>query len=213
MTHHAPIATGEPVDFAPSASSGDPKGCRPGSRWTAAKMAQFLRQLSATHSVSAAARSVGMSRQSAYRLRSRLKGMPFDLAWEVAFQHSFDNLAHAMLERAINGVEVPVFHRGEQVGSYRRFDERLSVALLAMRTARGNVPLLGRLAPEAECHSGRFEALLAEVAAGPPGEAPVPDPGPAPVSEIGKIWGYGVSPDDSDEILATLREIYGDEAG
>ena len=34
-----------------------------------------------------------MSRQSAYRLRSRLKGQPFDLAWDVAFHHSYDNLA------------------------------------------------------------------------------------------------------------------------
>jgi len=44
-------------------------------------MAEFLRQLAATHSVSAAARSVGMSRQSAYKLRDRLKGEPFDIAW------------------------------------------------------------------------------------------------------------------------------------
>ena len=72
-------------------------------------MAEFLRQLSATHSVSASARAVGMSRQSAYRLRSRLKGMAFDVAWDVAFQHSYDNLAHAALERALNGVEIPVF--------------------------------------------------------------------------------------------------------
>lgn len=135
--------------------------------WPLDTQAAFLRALSATHSVSEAARSVGKSRQSAYRLRSRLKGQPFDLAWEVAFHHSYDVLAHTALERALNGVEVPVFFQGEQVGSYRRFDERLTVALLQRFTAGGN-PLFGRLAPLAERHARDFEALLAKVEAGEP---------------------------------------------
>ena len=46
--------------------------------------AAFLRELAATQSVSAAARNVGMSRQSACKLRTRLAGTPFALAWDVA---------------------------------------------------------------------------------------------------------------------------------
>ena len=38
----------------------------------------------------------------------------------------------------MNGVERPVFYQGEQVGSYRRFDEGLTVALLRSQTLRGN---------------------------------------------------------------------------
>lgn len=133
--------------------------------WTLPKQVAFLRALSATHSVHEAARSVGCSRQSAYRLRSRLKGQPFDLAWEVAYHHSFDVLAHAALDRAINGVERPVFYKGEQVGSYRRFDEGLTVALLRSRTLEGN-PVFGRLRPMAERHARDFESLLAKVEAG-----------------------------------------------
>lgn len=133
--------------------------------WTLPKQVAFLRALSATHSVHEAARSVGCSRQSAYRLRSRLKGKPFDLAWEVAYHHSFDVLAHAALDRAINGVERPVFYKGEQVGSYRRFDEGLTVALLRSRTMEGN-PVFGRLKPMAERHARDFESLLAKVEAG-----------------------------------------------
>lgn len=133
--------------------------------WTSAKQVGFLRALSASHSVSEAARSVGMSRQSAYRLRSRLKGLPFDLAWEVAFHHSYDVLAHAALERALNGVEVPVFFQGEQVGAYRRYDERLTVALLGRFTAGGN-PLFGRLGPMAERHARDFESLLGKLEQG-----------------------------------------------
>lgn len=133
--------------------------------WSLATQVAFLRALSATHSVSEAARSVGKSRQAAYRLRSRLKGQPFDLAWEVAFHHSYDVLAHAALERALNGVEVPVFFQGEQVGSYRRFDERLTVALLA-RFTMGSNPAFGRLGPAAERHARDFEALLGKVERG-----------------------------------------------
>lgn len=133
--------------------------------WSLATQAAFLRALSATHSVSEAAKSVGKSRQSAYRLRSRLKGQPFDLAWEVAFHHSYDVLAHAALERALNGVEVPVYYRGELVDTYRRFDERLTVALLARFTPGGN-PGFGRLGPMAERHARDFESLLAKVEQG-----------------------------------------------
>lgn len=158
--------------------------------WTLAKQAAFLRALSASHSVSEAARSVGKSRQSAYQLRSKLKGQPFDLAWEVAFHHSYDVLAHTALERALNGVEVPVFFQGEQVGSYRRFDERLTVALLARFTMGGN-PAFGRLGPMAERHARDFEALLAKLEAG---EA----------VETGAL-----SPQDPDE-FAALRGDFGD---
>lgn len=144
--------------------------------WSLDKQAGFLRALSATHSVSAAAKSVGMSRQSAYRLRSRLKGQAFDLAWEVAFHHSYDVLAHAALERALNGVEVPVYFQGEQVGSYRRYDERLTVALLNRFTLGGN-PAFGRLGPRAELHARDFEALLSRVEAGEAVETGAPGPG------------------------------------
>jgi hypothetical protein len=154
-----------------------------------------------------------MSRQSAYRLRSRLKGGAFDLAWDVAFHHSYDNLAHAALERAMNGVEVPIFFKGEQVGSYRRFDERLTVALLHWSTQSGNVPVLGRRAGEAERHAGRFEALVAEVEAGADGDAPVADPGPAASGEVERLHAMDVSPWSDADILAGLRGLGDEEAG
>ena len=170
--------------------------------WSRARQAGFLRALSATHSIKEAARSVGMSRQSAYRLRSRLKGQAFDLAWEVAFHHSYDVLAHAALERALNGTEVPVFFQGEQVGSYRRFDERLTVALLQWSTA-GNVPVLGKRGAEAERHAGRFEALVGQVEAG---EEVRDDDAELTPGELERLR-RAVSPRWSDrEIIAALEE-------
>ncbi|TCM17885.1 hypothetical protein EDF56_105231 [Novosphingobium sp. PhB165] len=50
-------------------------------RWTRAKILTFLHALARTTSVAAAARHVGMSRQSAYRLRARL-GKEFADVWD-----------------------------------------------------------------------------------------------------------------------------------
>jgi hypothetical protein len=163
----ARAATPAKLRAVPATPAADAPPGKPARRdsWPLAVQVDFLRALSATHSVSEAAKSVGKSRQSAYRLRSKLKGQPFDLAWEVAFHHSYDVLAHAALERALNGVEVPVFFQGEQVGSYRRFDERLTVALLKKFTCGGN-PLFGRLGPQAERHARDFEALLGKLEKG-----------------------------------------------
>lgn len=155
-------------------------------RWNRFKMAQFLRHLAATHSVAGAAKAVGMSRQSAYKMRARLKGEPFDIAWETAFRHGYDNLAHAALDRALNGVEVPHYHAGKLVGTSRRYDERLMVALLAMRSRTG-APLMGRYGAAAEYHSERWDALLNRVETGNP------------------LWQFE-RPRDEDEEVRALRD-------
>lgn len=53
-------------------------------RWTLDRMRTFIAALRRTRSVAAAARTAGMSRQAAYRLRARLPGHPFDQAWAAA---------------------------------------------------------------------------------------------------------------------------------
>jgi hypothetical protein len=106
-----------------------------------------------------------MGRQSAYKLRARLKGQPFDIGWEAAFRHGYDNLAHAALERAIEGVEVPHYHGGKLVGTSRKFDERLTVALLAMRN-RAGAPMLGRYGAAAEYWSEKWEQITHRVETG-----------------------------------------------
>jgi hypothetical protein len=135
-------------------------------RWCKGRMADFLRALAGTHCVASAARSVGMSRQSAYRLRARLKGEPFDIAWEAAFQHGYDALHQVALERALHGVEVPVFHMGEQIGTRRHFDERLTVHLLSARNRNG-AQRLGRYTVASEFWSERWDQLLARIEEGP----------------------------------------------
>ena len=161
-----PFGLREPTGSGAAPPDGDPLNIEPEDRWSKRKMADFLRVLAAQQSVAAAARSVGMSRQSAYKLRNRLKGEPFDIAWEAAFQHGYDALHQAALERALHGVEVPVFHKGEQIGARRHFDERLTVFLLARRNTVG-AQRLGRYGAAAEFWSERWERMLEQVETGP----------------------------------------------
>lgn len=154
----------EPDPCSPALSH-NPAADEPG-RWTPSRQAEFLRQLVATKSVSDAATAVGMSRQSAYRLRARLKGQPFDIAWEAAFQHCYDDLAQAALERAMHGVEVPVFHAGAQIGSFRKYDERLTCFLLSQRSPTG-AQKLGRFPAPAEFWSRKWDEMLDLVEHGP----------------------------------------------
>lgn len=126
-------------------------------QWSREKMVKFLRELAASQNVSQAARSVGMSRQSAYRLRNRIKGSPFDLGWEVALEMGYHQLAHALMDRAVNGEEVPHYHGGEQVGSHRKFDNRLGQWILE------NPWKLGRMQISREYTAPAFEALLERI--------------------------------------------------
>ena len=128
-------------------------------RWTKPRMASFLRELASTHCVSSAAQAVGMSRQSAYKLRARLKGQPFDVAWEAAFQHGYDELAQAALERALHGIEVPIYSKGELIGTRRHFDERLTCFLLGARNRNG-AQWLGRYNAASDFWSERWDELL-----------------------------------------------------
>lgn len=125
--------------------------------WTRAKMALFLRELAASQSVTQAAKSVGLTRQSAYRLRNRLKGTPFDLGWEAALEMGFDQLAHAVMDRAVNGEEVPHYYKGELVGTHRRHDNALA------RWVLENPWRLGRMQVAREYTAPGFEALLERI--------------------------------------------------
>jgi hypothetical protein len=104
--------------------------------WTRERMIGFLEALVETASVSVAAQSVGMTRQTAYRLRARLIGQPFDHAWDAALEFGLQQLHNEALDRAMNGVPVPIYYGGEQVGERRHFDESLTRFLLDNPNAR-----------------------------------------------------------------------------
>jgi hypothetical protein len=129
--------------------------------WNREKMARFIEFLAETGSVSQAAEMVGMSRQSAYMLRSRMIGQPFDVAWEGALEFGIQQLAHQLLDRSLNGVPVPVFYKGEIVGERRVFNERVSLMIIQ------NMNKFGRLHLERDMTTRRWPEMINRLRDGP----------------------------------------------
>lgn len=101
--------------------------------WSPDRQVSFIEALSQSGCVEDAARSVGMSVASAYQLRGRVDALPFRRAWEAAIEVGVSRLSDAAMARAIHGVSVPVFYKGEQIGERRFYDERLTMFLLRYR--------------------------------------------------------------------------------
>ena len=98
--------------------------------WTAERQIAFIEALADTGCVEDACRAVGMSDSSAYRLRRQPNALSFREAWDIAESLSAPRLDQAVRSRCINGVPRPIFYKGEQVGEWRHFDERLAMFLL-----------------------------------------------------------------------------------
>lgn len=101
--------------------------------WTAEKQIAFIEALAESACVEEACRRVGMSDSSAYQLRRGQRGAPFRQAWDSALDYALNRLEQAALSRALNGVPRPIFYKGEQVGEWRDYDERLTMFLLRNR--------------------------------------------------------------------------------
>lgn len=93
--------------------------------WTVQRQCAFLVQLYLTGSVTSAARAVGVSRASAYRLRERADGAGFAHAWDSVFMPPGSGKLAApesdwrkvtnptLLERIETGLVQPVIYRGQ----------------------------------------------------------------------------------------------------
>lgn len=80
MDHTAPA----PDSPAAQSRARTPRRCNADYRWTEPKVIAFLEALSRCGKVAEAARAVGMSDTSAYRLRARMGSARFDAAFEGA---------------------------------------------------------------------------------------------------------------------------------
>jgi hypothetical protein len=101
--------------------------------WTAERQIRYIEALAETGCVDEASRRVGMTRQSAYRLRHRECAEAFRRGWDNALDYGLHRLEEAAFGRAMNGVPRPIFYKGEQVGEWRHYDERLTTFLLRAR--------------------------------------------------------------------------------
>jgi hypothetical protein len=98
--------------------------------WTVEKQYAFIEALAETGIVEDACRRVGMSRTAADNLRRRPKGAHFRRAWQAAIDYAAYRIEEDAHRRSRHGVARPIFYKGEQVGEYRHFDERLTMFLM-----------------------------------------------------------------------------------
>jgi hypothetical protein len=111
--------------------------------WTPERQIAFIEKLADTNSVTAACKHVGMSRESVRKLRRHPCGRAFRDAYDAALDVGYAEVEEAAAERSRNGVARPIFYKGEQVGEWRHFDERLTMFLLRFRRRH-------RFGPEAD---------------------------------------------------------------
>jgi hypothetical protein len=111
--------------------------------WTPERQIAFIEKLADCGSVTDAAKHVGMSRESARKLRRRPCGRAFRDAWDAALDCGYAEVEESAMERSKKGVPRPLFYQGEQVGEWRHYDERLTMFLLRFRRRH-------RFGPEAD---------------------------------------------------------------
>ncbi|WP_374944435.1 hypothetical protein [Sphingomonas sp.] len=98
--------------------------------WTAARQRAFIEALAQTGSVSHAAARVNMAAEGAYQLRRAPGSESFRAAWAAALDYGVQHLADLAIDRARDGVAVPIFHDGKQVGEKRWYNDRLLMFIL-----------------------------------------------------------------------------------
>jgi hypothetical protein len=76
---------------------------------------------------------VGVSAEAVYELRRRPDAQSFRVAMDLALDGAADQVEDGVFGRAIHGVEIPHYYKGELVGTHRRFDERLAMFILRYR--------------------------------------------------------------------------------
>jgi len=110
-----------------------PRQCARHDGWTPDRQRQFIEALADTGSVRAAAHAVNMAPEGAYALRRHPEAGPFRQAWEAALACGVQRLEDIAMDRATNGVEVPVYSYGKLIGTRVVFNDRLLMFLLRNR--------------------------------------------------------------------------------
>jgi hypothetical protein len=114
---------------------------------------RFLDHLAFNGNARAAARRVGVSHETVYR--KRRQDAAFAALWDAALVHARHYSESELATRAHDGIEVPVWHRGEIVGYQVKQDSRLLLAHLGWLDKRVENDAAARAC------AGRFDELLA----------------------------------------------------
>jgi len=127
-TARLPVPAGELPAFTPV-----PRQCNRHDGWTPDRQRRFIEALADTGSVEAACRAVDMSSVGAYHLRRQPGADEFRAAWEAALQLGVQRIEDVAMDRALNGVEEPVYSYGKLVGTRIKRNDGLLMFLLRNR--------------------------------------------------------------------------------
>jgi hypothetical protein len=122
------------LDFTPVPLRGRQDG------WIPDRQRGFLLALRHLRSVCAAARFVGLSRETAYRLRRRPEAASFAAAWDKAL--ALPPAGAAERGTVLDGRLVPVLRGGREIACRRKYDNRALAALLRAVMARQGLELV-----------------------------------------------------------------------
>ena len=127
-TTRLPVPAGELPAFTPV-----PRRCNRHDGWTPDRQRAFIEALADLGSVEAAARAVDMSSVGAYQLRRQPGAEEFRAAWDAALQLGIQRIEDVAMDRALNGVEEPVYSYGKLVGTRIKRNDGLLMFLLRNR--------------------------------------------------------------------------------
>lgn len=127
-TTRLPVPAGELPPFTPV-----PRQCARHDGWTPERQAAFIEALADTGSVEAACKAVDMSSVGAYQLRRQPGAESFRKAWQAAIDLGVARVEDVVMDRALNGVEQPLYSYGKLVGNRRRYNDRLLMFILRNR--------------------------------------------------------------------------------
>lgn len=131
--------------------------------WTPMKQAAFLGLLAETGCVRTAARRLGMSRETAYRLRRKPGAGSFAHAWDAALGRAAAPARKVtpeeLAQRAYSGLLKPLMYRGRHVSTVRKADNSALLRLVAQigQACRGHDlsdPDLWRFTPRSVTTAG-----------------------------------------------------------
>ena len=109
--------------------------------WSEERQEAFIAALAVCGTVSKAARAVGSTARSAYRLLDAPGADSFAAAWDAAIDQGYARVQAEALERALKGAFVPVYRRGKLDRVEHRKCDKLAIALL---NGQDRDPLLAR---------------------------------------------------------------------
>ncbi|MDC8753504.1 hypothetical protein OIK40_02470 [Erythrobacter sp. sf7] len=127
-TTRLPVPAGELPPFTPV-----PRQYARHDGWTLERQIAFIEALADTGSVEAAAKAVNMSQSGAYHLRRQPEAESFRNAWAAALDLGVRRIEDVVMDRALNGVEEPLYSYGKLIGTRRKYNDRLLMFILRNR--------------------------------------------------------------------------------